>query len=175
MKKLAAQKQEWLTIGHGEYSELSNEKEFFEACKKSQNFICHFYRQSTFRCKIVDKHLGILAKKHVEARFCKIDAEKSPFLTQRLHIRMLPTIVLCKDAKKIDSIIGFDDLGGIDEFSTEMMEWRIAQAKVINYAGDLLHPPGSAAANRQKTNILGYNKPKTIRGGGAGDYDDDSD
>jgi hypothetical protein len=45
------------------------------------------YNVANFRCKIVDKHLAILAPKHVETKFCKINAEKCPFLTDRLKIR----------------------------------------------------------------------------------------
>ena len=40
--------------------------------KNSENVVCHFYREETFRCKIMDKHLAILAKKHVETKFCKV-------------------------------------------------------------------------------------------------------
>lgn len=101
--------------------------------KKSPNIVVHFYRDSTERCKIVDKHLQILSKKHIEAKFCKVNAEKSPFLTQRLRIKVIPTIALIKDNKTKDYIVGFDDLGGRDDFSTEMMEWRIAQSGAIDY------------------------------------------
>lgn len=101
--------------------------------KKSPNIVVHFYRDSTERCKIVDKHLQILAKKHIEAKFCKVNAEKSPFLTQRLRIKVIPTVALIKDNKTKDYIVGFDDLGGRDDFSTEMLEWRIAQSGAIDY------------------------------------------
>lgn len=101
--------------------------------KKSPNIVVHFYRDSTERCKIVDKHLQILSKKHIEAKFCKVNAEKSPFLTQRLRIKVIPTIALIKDNKTKDYIVGFDDLGGRDDFTTEMMEWRIAQSGAIEY------------------------------------------
>jgi hypothetical protein len=71
----------WLLLqGHGSYDELGDEKAFFDAGKKSDRYIVHFYRGATERCKIVDHHLQALAAKHLEARFCKIDAEKSPFL-----------------------------------------------------------------------------------------------
>ncbi|EEC02336.1 ATP binding protein, putative, partial [Ixodes scapularis] len=76
MKRLEKKKRDWLSKGHGEYSELSSEPEFFEACKRSENVVVHFYRGSTFRCKIVDKHLDILAKKHLETRFLKISVDK---------------------------------------------------------------------------------------------------
>lgn len=133
MKNEAKKKQEWLNNGHGEYSELSGEKEFFEVGKKSANIIAHFYRDATERCKIVDHHLKILAKKHVEAKFCKVNAENSPFLTQRLRIKVIPTIAIIKDSKTKDYIVGFTDLGNRDDFSTEMMEWRIAQSGAIEY------------------------------------------
>ena len=71
----------FLFQGHGEYQELSEEKEFFEASKKSENMICHFYREGFERCRIVDKHFEILCRKHIETKFCKLNAEKSPFLT----------------------------------------------------------------------------------------------
>lgn len=50
-------------------------------CNKSENVVCHFYRNDTPRCRIVDMHLKILAKKHIETRFVKLDAERAPFLT----------------------------------------------------------------------------------------------
>ncbi|KAL7727315.1 hypothetical protein ACLKA6_008601 [Drosophila palustris] len=166
MKKLNNKKQEWIRNGHGTYSELADEKEFFEVSKKSPNIVCHFYRDSTERCRIVDMHLKILAAKHIEAKFCKVNAEKSPFLTQRLRIKVIPTIALVKDSKTKDFIVGFSDLGNCDDFSTEMLEWRIAHSGAIEYKGDLMQPPDV----KRKPFI---NRPqKTIRGG----YDsDDSD
>lgn len=167
LKKQATQRQEWKNQGHGEYSELADEKEFFEVSKKSANIVCHFYRDSTPRCRIVDMHLKILATKHIEAKFCKVNAEKCPFLTQRLRIKVIPSIALIKDSKTKDYIVGFTDLGNCDDFSTEMLEWRIAQSGSIQYNGDLLTPPDD-----KKKKKSGYNPKKTIRGG----YDsDDSD
>ena len=170
MKKMNEQKKEWMTLGHGKYEELKEEKEFFDCCKKSTRVVCHFYRDSAFRCKIVDKHLSILAPKHIETRFVKINAEKCPFLTQRLKVRVIPTLCLAKDGKTVDFVVGFDDLGGTDEFSTEMMEWRIARAEVINYSGDILNPPG--VSEEKKISFIGK-KDKSIRGNGDDSSDDD--
>ena len=66
----------------------------------------------------MDKHLAILSKIHFETKFVKIDAEKSPFLTERLKIFMLPTLALIKKEKTVDYVVGFDDLGGSDDFKT---------------------------------------------------------
>lgn len=62
--------------------------------------------------------MKILAAKHIETKFCKVNAEKCPFLTQRLKIRVLPTLILVKDQKTKDYIVGFTDLGNCDDFST---------------------------------------------------------
>lgn len=170
MKKRQEKKQEWITNGHGTYSELYDEKEFFEATKKSENVVCHFYRDQFVRCKLVDKHLDILARKHIETKFCKINAEKAPFLTERLKIRVLPTLCLVKNGKTKDYVVGFTDLGNTDDFSTEMLEWRIARADVVEYQGDLLCPPTSKSSGQR----MDVRKKKTIRGRND-DSSDDSD
>jgi len=172
MKKGQDQKREWLTLGHGKYEEVPEEKEFFNIGKKSKNVVCHFYRDGVFRCKIVDKHLELLAPKHVEAKFVKINAEKCPFLTERLRIKFIPTIMIVKDEKTVDYIVGFEDLGNCDDFSTEMMEWRIARSDVIKYSGDLMTPP--TAATKDKITILGK-KEKIIRSSARADDSSDDD
>lgn len=166
MKNAAVQRVEWEKNGHGQYSEISDEKEFFDVCKKSKHVVCHFYRESTFRCKIVDKHLDQLARSHMETKFVKVNAEKVVFLVERLKIKVLPTIALIKDNKPIDYVVGFTDLGNSDDFDTEMLEWRIARADVIEYNGDLINPPTSSSKKHIHT------KTKSIIRG-AKDSDDE--
>lgn len=169
LKKAQKQKQELLSKGHGEYREIPSEKDFFSEVKESKNVVCHFYRNSTFRCKILDKHLAILAKKHVETKFIKLNVEKAPFLTERLRIKVIPTLALVLDGKTKDYVVGFTDLGNTDEFSTEMLEWRLGCADIINYSGNLMEPP--TATQRPGTKFTKVDK-KTIRGRG---YDSDSE
>lgn len=73
---------------------------------------------------------------------------------------------MIKDSKTKDYIVGFTDLGNCDDFSTELMEWRIAQSGAIDYSGDLLTPPD----NKKRQTYV--NKNKTIKGKV---YDSDSD
>lgn len=167
MKKRAKAKQEWLANGHGEYTEIDGEKEFFTVCNKSEHVVVHFYKNDSPRCKIVDMHLKVLAKKHVETRFVKLDVERAPFLSGRLKIRVIPTIGLVKENKTKDFIVGFTDLGNRDDFSTEMLEWRIARSDIIEYSGDLLVPPEEA----RKARKLQIQSKKTIRGTPDSDSD----
>lgn len=62
--------------GHGKYEELADEREFFDAAKKSERFVCHFYDPAVFKCKVVDQCLEKIAQKHLPTRFVKINAEK---------------------------------------------------------------------------------------------------
>ncbi|XP_053240150.1 thioredoxin domain-containing protein 9 [Podarcis raffonei] len=170
LKKAQQQKQEWLSNGHGEYVEIPSERDFFEQVKRSNKVVCHFYRDTSFRCLIIDKHLTVLAKKHIETRFIKLNAEKAPFLCERLHIKVIPTLALVKDGKTQDYVVGFTDLGNTDDFTTETLEWRLGCADIINYSGNLMDPPFQSQ-KKFGTTFTKLDK-KTIRGK---KYDSDSD
>ncbi|KAK1316085.1 hypothetical protein QJS10_CPA05g00970 [Acorus calamus] len=81
MKKMAERRSRWISIGHGDYSEIP-EKEFFTAVKASDRVVCHFYREN-WPCKV-----------------------------------------------------GFNQLGGTDEFTTEELEERLAKSEVIFFEGE---------------------------------------
>jgi len=179
MKKAQEQKERWLANGHGKYEEIPDEASFFAECKKAKNLVVHFYREATFRCKILDKHLQTLAAQHLEAKFLKIDAEKSPFLTQRLKIRVLPTIALLRDGKTVDFIVGFTDLGNTDDFATVVLEWRIATQQIIEYDGDLMTRPENGVPAPTKTKAMlaqsMREKKKNLRGPTDGYSSDEND
>jgi len=154
LKEKEKKRIEWLTLGHGAYDELPEEKSFFDVIKKNENVILHFYTNSNERCKIVDMHFKTLAKKHIETLFTKIDAEKCPFLTEKLKIKVIPSIACIKNGIMVDKLVGFTTLGNKDDFTTEEMEWRLAHNEVIEYEGDLSIPPGvnmgDGAGNKKK-------------------------
>ena len=76
--------------------------------------VCTFFRTGNINSDIYTKHFRDLAKKYWMTRFVCIDAEKCPYLAEKLHIWMLPSIVLVKEGKTDHTIRGFDELGGID-------------------------------------------------------------
>lgn len=132
LKKSQEMRAKYLAAGHGKYNEAEDQKRFFEELKGSPRAVVHFYRSSTRRCEIVDKHLSILARNHIETKFMRVNAEKFPFVCERLKIWMLPTIVLIKDGKTDHSIIGFDELGGNDNFSTEQLQALLLKYGVVH-------------------------------------------
>ncbi|KAF8068195.1 thioredoxin domain-containing protein 9 [Scenedesmus sp. PABB004] len=156
---------EWLARGHGEVGEIHEEKAFFKEMKGEERMVAHFYRDS-WPCKVMDKHIGILCRQHLETKFVRINAEKAPYLTDKLKIWMLPTLALIKAEKVVDYVVGFDALGGADDFSTDVLADRLA-------AADVIKPDAAAAAARAA-------KParNTIRSGiysARGESDEDSD
>lgn len=165
LKEKQAQRQEWLNNGHGKYDELAEEKMFFAIIKKSKNVIIHFYTNSNERCRIVDMHFKKLAPKHIETLFAYLNAEKCPFLAEKLKIKMIPSIVCIQNGVMIDKIVGFTTLGNQDDFTTETMEWRLAQNGVIDYDGDLSTEPSEI--------VLKSKNNKKIRDGIFNSEDDD--
>ena len=101
----------------GEYREIV-EEEFLPYVTKNELAICHFYHQDFERCKIIDKHLRIIAPNHSETAFITLNVEKAPFFVQKLQIKVLPTICLFKDGVLKKKVVGFEELGGNDEFKT---------------------------------------------------------
>merc|ERR1712224_96367 len=169
MRKDSRLKHELGKIGHGKYEEIADEKEFFAAAKKSEWMVCHFYRGATWRCEIVDKHLKALAPKCFKTRFVKINAEKSPFLVERLKVFMLPTLACVSKGQVVDYVVGFDDLGGTDDFPTEALAARLATAGVCEYeGGDIAGPKGPPQKNKK-----GYVGHRKERGDSSDDYDSD--
>merc|ERR1712146_288447 len=167
MQKDAKMKKELIAMGHTKYEEIEGEKEFFAAAKKSELMVCHFYRDATWRCQIVDKHLKALASKCWKTRFVKINAEKRPFLTERLKIFMLPTITCVIKGQVVDHIVGFDDMGGEDDFPTEALASRLAVAQVVEYEG------GDVAPRSQPGKGKGYVGHRRVKGDSDSDVSDD--
>jgi len=124
---------EWRAKGHGELVSLDTEKDFFRETKGSERCVVHFYRASNEPCKVLDDRMRTLARQHLETKFLRIDAEKSPFLTERLTIWMLPTLALIERGKAKGYVVGLDELGGDLDFPLEHLAIRLANEGMIRY------------------------------------------
>lgn len=91
------------------------------------------------------------------------------YITERLRIKIIPTITLIVNGKTKDYIVGFTELGNCDDFSTETLQYRLAQSGVINYDDDL-HP---SETGKKPLSLFKPSKPKTIKGRRSDDSDDD--
>ncbi|GFH21742.1 uncharacterized protein HaLaN_19104 [Haematococcus lacustris] len=116
--------------GHGELQEI-NEGEFLEIVTKTDRVVCHFFHRDFERCKLMDKHLTVLAKRYFSTRFIKLSATDAPFFTVKLKIKVLPCVICFKQGQVVDSIVGFDGLGTKDDFETTALEDRLYHAEVV--------------------------------------------
>ena len=165
-------KEAWLARGHGSLTRIT-EKDFFKEMKGEERLICLFFRASP-PCEVMEKHLRILAAAHLETKFLMIEAEKAPFLAERLKIWMLPTLAIVKNEKTTDYIVGLDDMGGVEDFDTSVLEGRLIDAGVLF---ESRRDRGDGAGN------AGTASRSTIRKGGVearrqmhlGESDEDSD
>lgn len=89
-------------------------------------------------------------------------------VTERLRIRVIPTIALIVNGKTKDYIVGFTELGNCDDFSTATLQYRLAQSGVISHDDDL-----HTSETGKKSFMLKATKPKTIKGRDSDDSDDD--
>lgn len=170
LQKKMRQEQDWAQLGHGRYLELTDTKEFFNAAKKSQRMVVHFFRSVTPRCEIVDAHLSRLAPKHLETRFVKLDAEKNPFLVEKFGIILMPTIVLIKDGRTDHAIHGFDEFGGTDDFTTDDVAYVLSTYKMLNFEIDRSE---AIAAQGGKAGVNAINIKTGVLARGMEDDDDD--
>ena len=134
--KIAAAREEYteqrenVIRGHGTYTEIV-EQEFLPTVTETDYVVVAFFHKDFERCKIVDMHLHKICRSHQETRFVRLDAEKSPFFIQKLQIQVLPTLVLFENGVAIDRIVGFEELGGEDDFPTMSLIRRLVKGGVL--------------------------------------------
>ncbi|XP_051114465.1 thioredoxin domain-containing protein PLP3B-like [Andrographis paniculata] len=131
LKKDAEKRQVMKMQGHGEYREIT-EADFLGEVTGSEKVICHFYHREFYRCKIMDKHLKALAPKHFTSKFIKLDAENAPFFVTKLGIKTLPCVILFRKGVATDRLVGFQDLGGKDDFATRTLETFLLKKGIID-------------------------------------------
>jgi hypothetical protein len=169
MKKLENQGK-----GHGQYREIEQDSFLTEVCS-SDRVLVHFYHRDFQKCVIMDHHLAKLAHTHIETKFMKIDAEKTPFFVQKLSIRTMPTVMCFVDGIAVDKIIGFEGLAELmaegleDEWSTYMLACMLSDKRMINK---------SAIVNEDERNTARDNTLSNMRTAMMDNYameDDDDD
>ncbi|ABN68362.2 predicted protein [Scheffersomyces stipitis CBS 6054] len=112
---------------------MESEKQVMDYVTSNEIVLVHFFQPNFAKCKLMNSQLDQLAEKHLELNVVKIKAENAPFLVVKLEIRVLPVVVIYRDAKVISRIVGFADLGSNpDSFTYEQLENYMAWKNVIS-------------------------------------------
>ncbi|KAM1261743.1 hypothetical protein ACFX13_027675 [Malus domestica] len=131
LKKEAEKREALKRKGHGEYRDIT-EGDFLGEVTRTEKVICHFYHREFYRCKIMDKHLKTLALKHVDSKFIRLDAENAPFFVTKLGIKTLPCVILFRKGVAVDRLVGFQEVGTKDDFSTRALEVALIKKGIIS-------------------------------------------
>ena len=57
--------------------------------------------------------------------------QDAPFFTEKLKVQVLPCVILFLGGVAIDRIVGFEELGGKDDFREAALEQRLLTAGVV--------------------------------------------
>ncbi|GLB33928.1 putative NTP binding protein [Lyophyllum shimeji] len=128
--------QEMKKSEHGQYTEITDEKEVVRVSAHEPRCVVHFYHTNFKRCEIMDKHLRALAPKYFSTRFIRVFVESVPWLVEKLGIKVLPCVICFVDGVSKDRLIGFEQLGNSDKFDTAVLELRLSQCGVIQKTGN---------------------------------------
>ena len=114
----------------------------------------HFFHADFERCKIMDFHLDIVARGHLEAKFLRIDAAKAPFFVAKLRIKTLPALCVFKDGKEVGRLPGFEGLAKDrrkpDEWHTGRLKEWLSGTGAIEYE----RPSEEVAEEMQRMGIV---------------------
>jgi hypothetical protein len=170
----------WLAAGHGGYTTVQSDKEFFEAVRGVKLAVAHFGRASR-PCAAMEAALRSLAPRHLETKFIGVEAERTPFLAERLKVWMLPTLALLKDGQAVGYVVGLDGVAAAGSSSSDpavdvaALEDRLVAAGVLRSDGVGMVAP----AEKENDGCGGLRAVRAGWGGGRGrggrSDDEDSD
>ncbi|KAJ4478258.1 thioredoxin-like protein [Lentinula aciculospora] len=126
---------------YGTYNEVTDEKEVVRITAHEPRCVVHFYHPNFKRCEIMDKHLATIAKKYFNTRFFRVFVENIPWLVEKLSIKVLPCVICFVKGVTRDRLIGFEELGNNDAFTTAALELRLSVCGVIQKStGNVMDP-----------------------------------
>ena len=112
-----------------------------------------------------------MARQHPSTLFLKADVERTPFLVNKLEIRVLPCLCVFKNGVCKDKLIGFQEFGNSDVFTTAALEWRLGQTGKHKRTGPP-HTTGVIVPQQKPNNpILGFGVPQSSQNAMASDDD----
>ncbi|KAL2219756.1 putative NTP binding protein [Thermoascus aurantiacus ATCC 26904] len=124
-------------VNNALYPTLPNDQSLLDFTTQSQRCVVHFSHPDFARCGIMDEHLQLLASRHYEVRFARVDVRDCPFVVERLNVRVLPCVIGFVDGVGVERVVGFEGLGsggqrdGINGFRTVELERRLLKKGIL--------------------------------------------
>lgn len=118
------------------YPTLDSDQGVLDFTTQTTRCIVHFAHGDFARCGVMDARLEELAGRHYEVQFARVDVQSTPFLVEKLGIRVLPCVIGFKDGVGVERVVGFEGLGnggfdGEEGFSVKTLEKRLLWKGVL--------------------------------------------
>ncbi|KAI0771552.1 thioredoxin-like protein, partial [Trametes elegans] len=182
LKREMATLQQKKSDGHGQYREVTDEKEVIRLSAKEPRCVVHFFHHNFKRCEIMDKHLARIAPKYFNTLFIRVFVENVPWLVERLGVKVLPCVITFVDGVSKDRFVGFEELGNTDQFDTATLEWKLlnsGKATIASYFVLSILTDGTTGVIQKEESCvpnINYGAKPTVRKQVRGrPQDDDSD
>jgi thiol-disulfide isomerase/thioredoxin len=173
LRQLAVTKASHLANGHGQYRTISQDEFLPECASTSSEYVAvHFFHREFQRCDIMDHHLKRIAEQHTTCKFVRMDAEKAPFFVTKLNIKTLPTVLVFRNGKTTDRLIGFEGLLPEDEKDPDTWETRRLQ-EWLSKTGAIDYKPSNEEL-RHEMMQLGMGPKTSVKRGGVDYYHEDN-
>ncbi|KAL4917925.1 thioredoxin-like protein [Aspergillus aurantiobrunneus] len=119
------------------YPTLKSDQALLDFTTQMQRCVIHFAHPDFARCATMDEHIRELAARHQDVRFARVDVRETPFVVEKLKIRVLPCVIGFTDGLAVERVIGFEGLGtggsdGLEEFSTAILEKRLLGKGILS-------------------------------------------
>ena len=99
-----------------EHIKMISEDQFEKTIEHGVTLV-DFYADWCGPCRIVTPHLEAVAKEmEGKVTIVKIDVDKAQQVSSTYQITSIPTLVLFKDGKQVDTMVGVRDAKAIKEF-----------------------------------------------------------
>ncbi|KAE8382121.1 thioredoxin-like protein [Aspergillus bertholletiae] len=166
------------------YPTLGSDQILLNFTTDAHRCVIHFAHPDFARCGTMDEHMRALATRHYDVRFARVDVRDTPFVVEKLKIRVLPCVIGFKDGIAAERVVGFEGLAlggrdGTNSFSTATLEKRLLwkgvlmQARIRDGNDDSdISDADDGDEDNGRRRILGRG---SIRGGRARHSRDDDD
>ncbi|KAL5365479.1 putative NTP binding protein [Aspergillus floccosus] len=127
------------TIQDSAYPTLNSDQALLDLTTETKRCVVHFAHPDFARCATMDEHMQQLAAQHYDVRFARVDVRNTPFVVEKLKIRVLPCVIGFKDGIAVERVLGFEGLAsggrdGMDAISTATLEKRLLYKGILMQA-----------------------------------------
>lgn len=93
-----------------------NQEDFSDKISKASPVLVDFWAAWCGPCHMLSPVVEELSQDHPEITFAKVNVDEAPELAQQYHISAIPTLLLFRDGKLVDSSVGVKSKAELESF-----------------------------------------------------------